>query len=63
MSERNDIIKLWKENNLGEAMFIFTCGGDSMGDTEWKFSDTNGNDCEAPKEVEDYLDKELQLVV
>ena len=59
MSERNDIIKLWKENNLGEARFIFTCGGDSMGDTQWEFSDADGNDCKAPKEVEDYLEDEV----
>lgn len=59
MSERNDIIKLWKENNLGEARFIFTCGGDSMGDTEWAFSDANGNDCKAPKDVEDYLNNRV----
>jgi hypothetical protein len=59
MSERNNIIKLWKEKNLGEARFIFTCGGDSMGDTEWEFSDANGNDCEAPKEIKDYLDNRV----
>jgi hypothetical protein len=59
MSERSNIIKLWKENNLGEARFIFTCGGDSMGDTSWEFSDANGKDCKAPKDVEDYLDNRV----
>lgn len=58
MSERNNIIKLWKENNLTEARFVFTCGGDSMGDTEWEFSNANG-DCSAPKEVEDYLEDKV----
>lgn len=59
MSEKLKLIKLWKENNLGEARFIFTCGGDSMGYTGWEFADAEGNDCAAPDGLEKYLDDEV----
>lgn len=59
MSEKLNLIKLWKENNLGEARFIFTCGGDSMGDTQWEFANADGNDCAAPDGLEKYLDDEV----
>lgn len=56
MSEQQQIIELWKQHNLTEARFVYNCGGDSMGDTEWEFSNAKG-DCDAPKEIEDYLNE------
>lgn len=37
-----EVIKLWKENNYGSATFEFSCGGDSMGDTNWSFYKPEG---------------------
>lgn len=62
MSDIKNIIKYWKDNNLVEARFIFTCGGDSMGDTEWQFTNDKG-DCDVPKEIEDYFDNQVYTEV
>lgn len=37
-----DIIKTWKELGVVKAVFNFTCGGDSMGDTSFQFFDKKG---------------------
>lgn len=41
---KNEIIQLWKEKGIEYGTFIFDCGGDSMGDTEFKFSTKNGEE-------------------
>lgn len=41
-----ELIKKWKEYNIDRAEFEFTCGGDSMGDTELFFYDKDNNEVE-----------------
>ena len=48
-----DIIKLWKDNNITQGEFEFYCGGDSMGDTNLVFH--SSNDKGVPTEVEGEL--------
>jgi hypothetical protein len=38
-----EIIKIWKEKNVDRAEFQFSCGGDSMGDTDLCIYDKNDN--------------------
>jgi len=38
------IIQLWKELGVSRANYEFSCGGDSMGDTELMFYDNNGDE-------------------
>tara|TARA_B100000963_G_scaffold360444_1_gene391350 strand:- start:7845 stop:8549 length:705 start_codon:yes stop_codon:yes gene_type:complete len=44
--EKEEAIKIWKDLNLKEADFDFYCGGDSMGDTDIKFTNKDNKDCE-----------------
>ena len=39
-----DVLRLWKELKVEEAVFKFYCGGDSMGDTELTATDKEGNE-------------------
>lgn len=59
MSEQSRIIQLWKENNVAEAVFTFSCGGDSMNDTEWAFKNANGDELKLDAELEDYFNDEV----
>ena len=43
MQTENDIIQIWKENNIEKCVMEFSCGGDSMGDTEYTLYDNEGN--------------------
>ena len=43
MKTDNDIIEIWKENNIEKCVMEFSCGGDSMGDTELTLYDNEGN--------------------
>lgn len=52
-----NIIKLWKELNVEKVNFNFSCGGDSMNDTDIEIIDTNGNFIENA-ELSDYFDRE-----
>ena len=36
------IIEIWKKENIAQAVFNFYCGGDSMGDTDLSFEDSEG---------------------
>lgn len=53
-----NIIKLWKENNIDEAIFEFSCGGDSMNETELRFIN---NDCESVEndELHNFFEDEI----
>lgn len=52
-----DAIKLWKELRIETCTMDFNCGGDSMGDTSFSFSDDKGDvSCQ---ELEDYFDNEV----
>lgn len=38
-----EVLRLWKELKVEEAVFRFDCGGDSMGETELSATDKEGN--------------------
>lgn len=39
----NEIIQEWRKLNVGEVLFVFSCGGDSMNETSFEISDVDGN--------------------
>ena len=53
--EMQDAIKLWKELKISSAEFSFSCGNDSMDDTEFTFSDKVGNEV-ISEELSNYFD-------
>lgn len=53
-----EIIKLWKEKNIDHVDFVFSCGGDSMGDTDIVIYDKDGNEVEC-LEISDHIDNEV----
>jgi len=53
-----EIIKLWKEKNIDHVDFNFSCGGDSMNDTEIQIYDKQGNEVEC-SEISDHIDSEV----
>lgn len=56
--EEKEAIKLWKGIGVELAKMHFSCGGDSMGDTEWTLEDKEGNNI-GSSELIDYLDNEV----
>lgn len=46
MEEKEEIIKKWKELGIDRAEFVFSCGGDSMNDTELIFYDSKDTEIE-----------------
>lgn len=56
--ETQDIIKLWKELNINHVNFNFSCGGDSMGDTDIEIYDNEGELVDN-SEIRDYFDREV----
>lgn len=55
-----EVIKLWKEEGYTSASYEFSCGGDSMGDTQWYFYGKNGKVVSQPNQtIVDYLDEEV----
>lgn len=56
--EEKEAIKLWKELGVELAKMSFSCGGDSMGDTEWTLEDKEGNNIKS-SELIDYLDNDV----
>jgi hypothetical protein len=55
--ELQEAVKLWKELGIVSARMNFSCGGDSMGDTDWEFEDDNGL-VNSP-DLESYFDNEV----
>lgn len=52
-----DAIKLWKKLRIETCTMDFNCGGDSMGDTSFSFTDKNGDvSCD---ELKDFFDNEV----
>lgn len=52
-----DAIKLWKKLRIKTCTMDFNCGGDSMGDTSFSFTDKNGDvSCD---ELKDFFDNEV----
>jgi hypothetical protein len=56
--EEKEAIKLWKELGVELAKMSFSCGGDSMNDTEWTLEDKDGNNIKS-SELIGYLDNEV----
>lgn len=60
LTEEEQMIKLWNDLGLSYVDFLFNCGGDSMGDTEFEFYDNKDIVNPIEKEVlEDYFDTEI----
>lgn len=53
-----DAIKLWKENKVCYVNFEFSCGGDSMGDTNFQIYDEEGTEIHCA-ELVDYFEEEI----
>jgi len=53
--EEKEAIKLWKELGVELAKMSFSCGGDSMNDTEWTLEDEDGNNIDS-SDLIGYLD-------
>lgn len=53
-----EMIKLWKEKGVAEAVFTFSCGGDSMNETEIALYDSKSNRI-VDEELETYFDNEV----
>jgi hypothetical protein len=53
-----ELIKVWKENNIDHVNFNFSCGGDSMDETSIEIFDNDGNLVEN-SEISNYLDNEI----
>lgn len=53
--QTNDAIKLWKELNIDRCTMEFSCGGDSMNETEFTLYDKDDNVVEC-EELADYFD-------
>ena len=58
MQTENDIIQIWKENNIEKCVMEFSCGGDSMGDTEFTLYDNEGNQV-SNDDITEYFDHEI----
>ena len=56
--EEEDAIKLWKEAEIDHAEFKFSCGGDSMGDTELIFYKEN-KQIKVDRALYDYFDNSV----
>jgi len=56
--DTNEIIKLWKELEVVDVHFEFSCGGDSMNDTTIVINGKDGETIEN-QELNDYFDSEV----
>jgi hypothetical protein len=56
--QKASVLKLWGELKIKEVHFVFSCGGDSMGDTSIEVYNTNDDllDCEIVTDIENYFD-------
>lgn len=52
-------IKDWKKFGIAYAEFNFSCGGDSMNDTQLNFYDKDGNEIADVGDLENYFDDEV----
>jgi hypothetical protein len=53
-----EMIKLWQDNNVEKCVMNFSCGGDSMNDTEFKLYDKDDNVIKC-QELIDYFDNQV----
>lgn len=54
----NEIIDLWKKLDITKGEFIFSCGGDSMNETEFRFWNSKNEEVE-DSELENYFESEV----
>ncbi len=54
----NEIIELWKKLDITKGEFIFSCGGDSMNETEFKFWNSKNEEVE-DSELENYFESQV----
>ena len=54
-----EIIKKWKQAGVSHANFEFSCGGDSMNETNLTFHDKDGNSINDEWGLEDYFNDEV----
>ena len=54
-----EIIKKWKNAGVDHAKFEFSCGGDSMNETNLTFHDKDGNSINDEWGLEDYFNDEI----
>jgi len=54
----NEIIELWKKLDITKGEFIFSCGGDSMNETEFKFWNSENKEVQ-DSELEGYFESEV----
>jgi hypothetical protein len=54
----NEIIELWKKLDITKGEFIFSCGGDSMNETEFRFWNSKNEEVE-DSELENYFESEV----
>lgn len=59
MADIQEMIKIWKENKVMQVVFKFSCGGDSMNDTEIIIEDENGNSGISCNELSTYFEDEV----
>ena len=56
--QTNDAIKLWKELNIDRCEMEFSCGGDSMNETDYTLYDKDDKIVDSP-ELNDYFEHEV----
>jgi hypothetical protein len=56
--ETNEIIELWKKLDIQRCEMEFSCGGDSMNETDFTFYDSQDNQVDAD-ELESYFEGEV----
>jgi len=56
--EEKSVYQLWRELGITHANFEFSCGGDSMNDTNLTLIGANGEQVQN-NEIEDYIDNEI----
>ena len=54
----NEIIELWKKLDITKGEFIFSCGGDSMNETEFRFWNSKNEEVE-DSELENYFESQV----
>lgn len=54
-----DLIEKWKEYKIAKAEFVFSAGGDSMGDVEMTFYDDKGAEVEVSEDFSNAIDEEV----
>ena len=57
--DKNTAIKLWQKNNIGNAEFHFSCGGDSFNDYHFEIFDKDNNGIQVDEALTDYLTEDI----